>query len=67
MSKTLIRIKNNDYPYFTDNLVREGGWLKFETTNKKGETRRVELSESEVVAVETLIDKKPEPDEDEDV
>lgn len=65
MSKTLIRVKNNDYPYFTEGYKRENGKLLFEIINKKGERRSVELAESEVVVVETLLTDKNNELEDE--
>lgn len=57
MSKTIIRVKNQDYPYFTESEIKDNGdKIEFETINKLGKRRLVELAKSEIVSKETELD-----------
>lgn len=56
-SKFVIRVKNSEYPYFTEELVGNGDFYNFTTINKQGVTRKVQLAKSEVISIEETQEK----------
>lgn len=64
MSNIIIRLKGQDYPYFTDKIEKETEThIEFVTINKQGKTRRVQVAKSEIASQETNVPNGTESEE----